>query len=110
MRTWSRISKTLAWVGAVSLWLAAAPAYALDIPLNVEFDTGAIDNYATLTVTESGGDLDFAISLAGTVLGPSADLHEFYFNLADSPTGVTIFDTTAPTTPYVLTADPRAEA
>lgn len=106
MRAFSRISKFAASVGAVSLWLAAAPALAVDVPLNVEFDTGATGTFATLSVTESGGDLNFAISLAGTELGPVADLNEFYFNLADSPTGVAIFDTNAPTTAYVLTADP----
>jgi hypothetical protein len=106
MRAWSRISRFAASVGVVSLCLAAAPAFAVDIPLDVEFDTGVTGNYATLSVTESGGDLDFVISLAGTVLGASADLNEFYFNLAGSPTGVTIFDTNAPTTPYELIADP----
>ncbi len=94
-----------AWM-VLSLWLVAAPAYAVDIPLNVEFDTGASGNFATLSVTESAGDLLFSLSLAGTVLGASADLHEFYFNLDGTPTGVTIFDTNAPTTPYSLTANP----
>jgi hypothetical protein len=91
---------------AVSLWLAATPAFAIDIPLNVEFDTGATGAFATLTVTENAGDLDFALSLAGTTLGTGADLHEFYFNLDGSPTGVTIFNTNAPTTAYSLTANP----
>ena len=99
-------SKALPFAVVVSLLLAATPAFAIDVPLNIEFDTGAIGNYAILTVNESGGDLDFALSLAGTVLGPASDLHELYFNLAGAPTGVTIFDTNAPVTPYALTADP----
>ena len=102
---WSN-GRALAFAVAASLSLAAAPAFALDIPLNIEFDTGEIGNYATVTVNESGGDLDFVISLAGTVLGPASDIHEFYFNLDGTPTGVTIFDTNAPVTEYELTPDP----
>jgi hypothetical protein len=99
-------SKVLRLVLMASLSLAAAPALAIDVPLNVEFDTGVTGSYATLTVNESGGDLDLIVSLAGTTLGPSSDLHELYFNLAGAPTGVTIFDTNAPVTPYELGADP----
>lgn len=106
MRVLSKFSKVLAIAVVVSLSLAATPAFALIIPLNVEFDTGDMGMYATVTVNESGGDLDFSINLAGTVLGAASDLHEFYFNLAGAPTGVTIFDTNAPTTPYELSADP----
>lgn len=86
--------------------LSAGPALALSVPLNVDFTAGAVGSYATLTVTESGGDLDFVISLAGTTLGAGSDIHEFYFNLVGAPTGVSILDTNAPSDPYVLSTNP----
>lgn len=79
---------------------------ALTISLSRELDTGATGPYATLTISEVAGDLDFVLSLAGTTLGADADLHELYFNLVGSPTGLAISSTNAPTTAYVLLASP----
>ena len=81
---------------------AAAPASALTIQLNREFDAGTVGNHLTLTVTENAGALDFLLSLAGTDLGSGSDLHEFYFNLVGTPTNVQISNTNAPTTAYAL--------
>ena len=96
---------------AAALALAAAlclpsVSRALTIPLNVEFDAGTSGSYGSVTVTETGGDLDFVISLAGTSLGAGSDLHEFYFNLVGSFTGLALSNTNAPTTAYVLSANP----
>jgi hypothetical protein len=92
---------------ALAAWLlAAAPASALTITLDREFDAGTVGNHATVTVTESAGALAFVVSLAGTDLGTGSDLHEFYFNLVGSPTGITISNTNAPTTAYVLSTSP----
>lgn len=101
-------------VRSVALWglallaplLVSVAASALTIPLNVEFDDGTIGNYGSVTVTENAGDLDFSVSLAGTTLGAGSDLHEFYFNLVGSFTGLSISNTNAPNTAYVLTANP----
>jgi hypothetical protein len=91
----------------VTLSLAlATQATALTIPLNAEFDDGTIGNFGSVTVTENAGALDFSVSLAGSVLGAGADLHEFYFNLVGSPTNVVISNTNAPTTAYVLSTNP----
>jgi hypothetical protein len=98
-----RIPALLACAFAVGF---ASSASALTIPLNVEFDNGTIGNYGSVDVTESGGDLDFSVSLAGTILGAGADLHEFYFNLLGTFTGVTISDTNAPNTAYTLALNP----
>lgn len=85
---------------------AAAPASGLTIPLSVEFDTGASGSFGSVAVTESGGDLDFSVSVAGGALGSGADLHVFYFNLAGSLTGLSISNTNAPNTAYTLTTNP----
>jgi len=82
---------------------------ALTVSLDTELDAGTGGPHATLTLTEVGGAIDFVLSLVGppaTDLGPDADLHEFYFNLVGSPSGVTISNTNAPNTPYVLSLDP----
>jgi hypothetical protein len=39
-------------------------------------------------------------------LGPNADIHEFYFNLINSFTGLSISTTDTPTTPYTLGPNP----
>ncbi len=85
---------------------AAAPAGALTIQLNTEFDAGTVGNHLTLTVNENAGDLDFVLSLAGTDLGAGSDLHEFYFNLVGAPTNLLISNTNAPNTAYALSANP----
>lgn len=102
-----RLARTL----PAALALAAALclpslAGALTIPLDVEFDAGTPGSFGSVTVTETGGDLDFVISLAGTSLGAGADLHEFYFNLVGSFTGLALSNTNAPTTAYTLSANP----
>jgi hypothetical protein len=84
----------------------ASSATALTIPLNREFDAGTIGTFGSVTVTQNGDTLDFSVSLAVSVLGAGADLHEFYFNLVGSPTGVGISNTNAPTTAYTLATNP----
>jgi hypothetical protein len=86
--------------------LGALPAAALQFTLDTEFDAGLTGPHATVDVTESGGGLDFTISLAGTDLGAGSDLHEFYFNLAGDPTNVTLTTVSAVTTPFELDLDP----
>ena len=86
--------------------ISSAPARALTFHLNTEFDAGTIGNHLTLTVNQNGAALDFALSLAGTDLGPGSDLHEFYFNLVGTPTNVQISNTNAPTTAYALSLNP----
>ena len=90
----------------VATLFLAASASALTIPLDREFDAGTVGSFGSVTVTANGGDLDFSVSLAGTTLGAGADLHEFYFNLVGTFTGLTILNTNAPTTAYVLSANP----
>src|SRR5690606_21946128 len=84
---------TLLTVAALGSLAAAAPAGALTFTLDTEFDAGVVGPHATVTVTESGGGLDFEVSLVGSDLGPGADLHVFYFNLAGDPTNVTLSST-----------------
>ena len=84
----------------------AAPAGAIQFTLDTEFDTGFVGPHATVDVTESAGGLDFVVSLAGTDLGPDADLHEFYFNLAGDPTNVTLSSSQVVQTAFSLDADP----
>jgi hypothetical protein len=93
------VSLALSLVGAVG-------AGAVSFPLNVEFDTGLIGTFGNVEVTESGGDLNFAITLDAS-LGASRDLHEFYFNLDDGFTGVAISSTDVVNTAYTLTANPQ---
>jgi hypothetical protein len=87
------------------LWLGPDSASATSFDLNVEFDTGQIGSYAQVTVDEAAGDLDFRIELTGA-LGDQADLHELYFNLLGSFTGLAITTADAPQTPYKLISDP----
>lgn len=88
------------------LALASAPASALTFTLDTEFDAGLVGPFATVTVTESGGGLDFEVSLAGSTLGASADLHVLYFNLAGDPTNVTLSSSQVVNTPFTLAVDP----
>ena len=81
-------------------------ASALQFDLIYEFDgVLPVQTYGTVNVTEDGfGDLDFAISynISTSPLGPSADIHEFYFNLTPNTfTNLSISDTNAnPLYPY----------
>jgi hypothetical protein len=95
-------------IGLVTLVLGlwgATPAAAVSFPLNIEFDGPTPGNFGTVEITESGGDLDFVITLDPS-LGSGRDLHEFYFNLASGITGLAISSTDVVTTAYVLVADP----
>ena len=93
----------LAFFAAVAL--AAAPAGAISFPLTVEFDDGLIGTFGTIDITETGGDLAFAITVDAS-LGANRDLHELYFNLADGFTGVAISSTDVVDTDYTLSANP----
>jgi hypothetical protein len=97
-------SLLLAAIGALAI--QAAPASALSITLNVEFDDGTIGPHATVTITESGGGLDFEVSLAGTDLGAGSDLHEFYFNLAGDPANIQLTSSQVVNTPFALLSEP----
>jgi hypothetical protein len=88
------------------LVLAAAPAAALQFTLGTEFDAGVSGPHATVDVTEAGGGLDFVVSLAGSDLGAGSDLHVFYFNLAGSPTNVTLSSSQAVNTAFALAVSP----
>lgn len=85
---------------------SAAPAQAIQFTLDHEFDTGLVGPHATVDVTESGGGLDFTLSLAGSDLGAGADMHIFYFNLAGDPTNVTLSSTQVVNTPFTLDLSP----
>jgi hypothetical protein len=85
---------------------AAAPAQALQFTLDHEFDTGLVGPHATVNVTESGGGLDFVVSLAGSDLGANADLHIFYFNLAGDPTNVDVTTVSVVNTDFTIDEDP----
>ena len=85
--------------------LIPAPAMALNYSLEIELDDGTIGDFGNVEVLESEGELDFTITLTD-VLGPKADLHEFYFNLSDVFTGLGIRDTDALHSEYVFSIDP----
>jgi hypothetical protein len=73
----------LAFLLSVAGGAAPAAAASLTLPLDVEFDDGVVGDFGTVFIEErSHGKLAITISLTGA-LGPDADLHEFYFNLAD---------------------------
>jgi len=92
------------WI-ALGVWCFPTVSAAISFDLNVEFDTGLVGSYASITIEEDTGALDFEIELNDS-LGPYADLHEFYFNLAGLFTGVAISSDDAPRTPYRLIGDP----
>lgn len=88
-----------------ALTLGAAPAGAVSFPLTVQLGGGGTGTYGNVEVTETGGDLTFAVSLDAS-LGANRDLHELYFNLADGFTGLAISSTDIVNTAYTLDADP----
>jgi len=94
-----------ALLAALALGLGPGTASAIGFYLEVEFDTGQIGNFVHVTIEEDLGALDLRIEL-GDALGDEADLHEFYFNLLGSFTGVAISTDDAPATPYALSSDP----
>lgn len=89
-------------------WISMTPANAsaLSFTLNTELDTGATGPFASVDLTENAGTLAFVITLDLDELGPSADLHAFYFNLTGNVTGLGISDTNSPNSPYALVASP----
>jgi hypothetical protein len=72
--------------------LSSAHADSLTVDLIYQLSDGTTGDYGEVTVNEVGGDLHFTIS-RGPDLGPSADLVEFYFNLAGAFTGLAISST-----------------
>src|SRR5690606_34615155 len=102
----TRILTRLLAFAALGSLAAAAPAGALTFTLDTEFDAGVVGPHATVTVTESGGGPDFEVSLVGSDLGPGADLHVFYFNLAGDPTNVTLSSSQVVNTPFTLAVNP----
>jgi hypothetical protein len=88
-----------------ALTVGAAPAGAVSFPLTVQLGGGGTGTYGNVEVTETGGDLAFAVTLDPS-LGAGRDLHELYFNLADGFTGLAISSTDIVNTAYTLDADP----
>ena len=78
-------------------------ASALQFDLIYEFDADLpVQSYGTLDVNEVSGNLDFIINANTSTLGPNADIHEFYFNLDNGFTNLSISNTNAPNTAYSL--------
>ena len=76
---------------------------ALQFDLIYEFDADLpVQSYGTVDVNEVSGNLDFIINANTSTLGPSADIHKFYFNLTNSFTGLSILADNAPNTSYTL--------
>ncbi|MCP5055303.1 MAG: hypothetical protein GY937_01105 [bacterium] len=89
-----------------ALLFSAASASALTIPLTQEFDGDLpAASYATVDVVANSGDLEFTITLGG-LLGAGADLHELYFNLVGSFTGLSITTDNAPNSAYTALIGP----
>jgi hypothetical protein len=102
LRSW------LSTAAAVVLGLfAASSAGAVSFPLNVEFDDGTIGTFGNVEVTELAGDLQFQITLNAS-LGAGADLHELYFNLSGTQTGLAISSSDVVNTAYTLLTGPPA--
>jgi hypothetical protein len=85
-KLWSGLVSALAALG-LCLGIAAtagdALAVGITLPFTVELESGLTANYGTVEIEEVGaGDLAFTITLDTSVLGSSARLREFYFNLA----------------------------
>lgn len=72
--------------------LSTAHADSLTVELIYQFSGNRNGDFGTVTVTETGGDLQFTIT-AGPDLGQNMDLQEFYFNLVGSFTGLTVSST-----------------
>ena len=99
-----------ALLATLGLGLGPGTASAVGFYLDVELDTGETGSFAHVTIEEvtieqDVAALDFRIEL-GDALGDGADLHEFYFNLLGSFTGVAISTDDAPATPYTLSSGP----
>jgi len=78
-------------------------ASALQFDLIYEFDADLpVQSYGTVDVNEVSGNLDFILNANTSTLGPNADIHEFYFNLDNGFTNLSISNTNAPNTAYSL--------
>jgi len=94
-------------LGLLAALVFATQAAALSLTLTSDFEgVEPVADYATVAVTQNGGDLDFSIALNG-LLGPGEDAHMFYFNLVGSFTGLSIISSNAPSREYRLVASPR---
>jgi hypothetical protein len=84
----------------------AGAAQAVTIPLDVELDTGATDNWGTVEVVQTMDEtLLFEIHL-GSPLGPDADIHNFYFNLAGDARATDVITLDPVRRDYELRVDP----
>ena len=88
---------------AVLLFVFSASASALLFDLTYEFDgLLPVQSYGTVEVTQNGDDLDFEIIADTSILGATADIHEFYFNLTNGFTGLLISADNAPNNSYMI--------
>jgi hypothetical protein len=85
--------------------LPAGIAQALSFTLDIEFDNGLTGDFATVDVTEEGRGLLFEIDVLEG-LGDGADLHRFYFNLADDVPDLILDSDDDVMTEYVLSVGP----
>lgn len=90
---------------AAALLLFAGPARAVSFSLDVEFDDGLAGSYADVSVVQDGDGLLFDVALTDA-LGPGADLHVFYFNLAGPVPALQLGSDDVTTTAYVLSQSP----
>ena len=96
------IPSLAALLAVITLSLTPA-AHAVTINLVYEFDGDLPPAlYGTVSITENGSDIDIEIDYVPNSLGPNADMHEFYFNLTDAVTGLTITADNAPNNAYTL--------
>lgn len=110
MRNRISLSGLLTAAVGLAVLMGVSSAQAGIIPLVVEFDDGTLGDYGTVEVVENMGDLDFTITLnpdagdgmMGALLGPTPDIHEFYFNLDGSFTGLTVITNDVVNTDYTL--------
>jgi hypothetical protein len=99
------MNKNLTLIGVIAIFLLAfsVSASALLFDLKYEFDGALPDqHYGTVEVIESWGDLDFRITANTSTLGEDADIHELYFNLMNSFSGLGITSSDPVTTQYAL--------
>lgn len=79
------------FLSIIFLLASASLSHALLIDLVHEFDgnSDGLTSFGTVNIIENSGVLNFTISANTTNLGSSeADIHEFYFNLLPSVTGL----------------------
>lgn len=87
---WLGLGLALGWAVAAG----EASAASTSATFNVQLGPQKTGSYGTVLVEEvSGGDLQFTITLSSS-LGRKADLHEFYFNLPSSVTGLHLTNST----------------